>query len=104
MVPSAARTLHHPRKVTGLEQGARLRAARRELLDWTKDALRAAPLFFWHAEVLRHSCERKTVLVTGGLQRILGAIGPKRTSVVAPHMSAFGVKADMPFCTVYVCF
>jgi hypothetical protein len=42
--------------------------------------------------------------VTGGLQRILGAIGPKRTSVVAPHMSAFGVKADMPFCTVYVCF
>src|SRR5215510_4542851 len=27
-------------------------------------------------------------------------MGPKRTSVVAPHMSAFGGKADMPFCTV----
>src|SRR5262249_27707467 len=58
MVPSAARTLYHPREVTGLEQGARLRAARREVLDRTKDALRTAPLFFWHAEVLRLSCER----------------------------------------------
>src|SRR5262249_10292427 len=70
MVPSAARTLYHPREVTGLEQGARLRAARRELLDRTKDALRTAPLFFWHAEVLRHACERMTALVTGGLQCI----------------------------------
>src|SRR5262249_55440117 len=26
------------------------------------------------------------------------AISPKRTSLVAPHMSAFGGKADMPFC------
>ncbi len=26
------------------------------------------------------------------------AIGPKRTSLVAPHMSAFRGKADMPFC------
>jgi len=26
------------------------------------------------------------------------AIGPKRTSLVAPHMSAFGGKADMAFC------
>ena len=25
----------------------------------------------------------------------MSAIGPKRTSVVAPHMSAFGGKADM---------
>jgi hypothetical protein len=24
------------------------------------------------------------------------AIGPKRTSLAAPHMSAFGGKADMP--------
>ena len=23
---------------------------------------------------------------------------------VAPHMSAFGGKADMPFCTAHVCF
>jgi len=26
----------------------------------------------------------------------MSAIGPKRTSVFAPHMSAFGGKADMP--------
>ena len=26
------------------------------------------------------------------------AIGPKRTSLVAPHMSAFEGKADMAFC------
>ena len=26
------------------------------------------------------------------------AIGPKRTSLVAPHMSAFGGKADIAFC------
>jgi hypothetical protein len=25
----------------------------------------------------------------------MSAIGPKRTSLVAPHMSAFGGKADM---------
>jgi hypothetical protein len=27
----------------------------------------------------------------------MSAIGPKRTSLVAPHMSAFGGKADMMF-------
>jgi len=32
------------------------------------------------------------------------AFGPKRTSLVAPHMSAFGGKADMPFCVANVCF
>jgi hypothetical protein len=50
----------------------------------------------------------------------MSAIGPKRTSAPAPHMSAFGgkadmtvcgksafavaigYKADMPFCTAYV--
>ena len=32
------------------------------------------------------------------------AFGPKRTSLVAPHMSAFRGKADMPFCTAHVCF
>ena len=32
------------------------------------------------------------------------AFGTKRTSVVALHMSAFGGKADMPFCSAYVCF
>jgi hypothetical protein len=28
----------------------------------------------------------------------MSAIGPKRTSLVAPHMSAFGGKADMTVC------
>jgi len=27
----------------------------------------------------------------------MSAIGPKRTSLAAPHMSAFGGKADMTF-------
>ena len=34
----------------------------------------------------------------------MSAIGTKRTSLVAPHMSAFGGKADMPFCIANVCF
>jgi hypothetical protein len=52
----------------------------------------------------------------------MSAIGPKQTWASAPHMSAFGGKADMdllrkfafavaiggkadmPFCTAYVCF
>jgi hypothetical protein len=28
----------------------------------------------------------------------MSAIGPKQTSLVAPHMSAFGGKADMTIC------
>jgi len=28
----------------------------------------------------------------------MSAIGPKQTSLAAPHMSAFGGKADMAFC------
>ena len=36
--------------------------------------------------------------------RPMSAIGTKRTSLFAPHMSAFGGKADMPFCTAHVCF
>ena len=28
----------------------------------------------------------------------MSAIGPKQTSLVAPHMSAFGGKADMAVC------
>ena len=28
----------------------------------------------------------------------MSAIGPKRTSLIAQHMSAFGGKADMTFC------
>jgi len=34
----------------------------------------------------------------------MSAIGPKRTSLVAPHMSAFGGKADMTFCGAHACF
>jgi hypothetical protein len=34
----------------------------------------------------------------------MSAIGPKRTSLVALHMSAFGGKADMTFCAAHVCF
>jgi len=30
----------------------------------------------------------------------MSASGPKRTSPVAPHMSAFGSKADMAFCGI----
>jgi hypothetical protein len=29
----------------------------------------------------------------------MSAVGPKRTSLVAPHMSAFGSKADSPHIT-----
>ena len=34
----------------------------------------------------------------------MSAIGTKRTSRVAPHMSAVGGKADMPFCAAHVRF
>ena len=34
----------------------------------------------------------------------MSAIGTKRTYRVAPHMSAFGGKADMAFCAAHVCF
>src|SRR5262249_62025507 len=34
----------------------------------------------------------------------MSAFGPKRTSLAAPQMSAFGRKADIPFCTANVCF
>src|SRR5262249_28729421 len=30
----------------------------------------------------------------------MSAFGPKRTSLAAPHMSAFGCKADMAFCGI----
>src|SRR5215475_10630475 len=36
--------------------------------------------------------------------QLMSASGPKRTSLVAPHMSAFGGKVDMPGCTAHVCF
>src|SRR6478672_5536303 len=30
----------------------------------------------------------------------MSALGPKRTSLIAPHMFAFGVRADMAFCGI----
>jgi uncharacterized protein (DUF1501 family) len=36
----------------------------------------------------------------GVLLHDMSAYGPKRTFPVAPHMSAFGGKADIPFCTL----
>jgi len=35
---------------------------------------------------------------------VMSAYGPERTSQVAPHMSAFGGKADNTFCSASVCF
>ena len=35
---------------------------------------------------------------------LMSAIGTKRTSPSASHMSAIGGKADMAFCAAYVCF
>jgi hypothetical protein len=32
----------------------------------------------------------------------MSAIGPKRTFLFAPHMSAFGSKADMAYCSANV--
>ena len=34
----------------------------------------------------------------------MSAIGTKQTFHFAPHMSAFGGKADMTFCAAHVCF
>ena len=36
------------------------------------------------------------------IDRAMSAIGTKRTSLVAPHMSAFGGRADMTFCAARV--
>ena len=51
----------------------------------------------------QHLSERKSFVILGAdevnEQRLaMSAIGPKRTSLVAPHMSAFGGKADMTIC------
>ena len=50
-----------------------------------------------------------SALDNSGRSRILARDGlsandTKRTSLVAPHMSAFGGKADMTFCTAHVRF
>jgi hypothetical protein len=39
-----------------------------------------------------------------GVRRVpMSAIGPWQTWITAPHMSAFGGRADMPVCTANVC-
>ena len=49
-----------------------------------------------HANQAAGSCEHQNrALAAGPEYRIMSAIGTKRTSLVAPHMSAFGGKADM---------
>jgi hypothetical protein len=40
----------------------------------------------------------------GDRMKAMSAIGTKQTGASAPHMSAFGSKADMFFCTAHVCF
>jgi hypothetical protein len=37
-----------------------------------------------------------------GCCRYMSPFGPERTSLVTPHMSAFGAKADIPSCTAHV--
>jgi hypothetical protein len=46
-----------------------------------------------------------TITTSGGdrVNATMSAIGPKQTSLVALHMSAFGGEADMRFCGAYVC-
>jgi hypothetical protein len=43
-------------------------------------------------------------LIFGLGKYAMSASGPKRTSVIALHMSAFGDKADMRVCIAHVCF
>jgi hypothetical protein len=50
------------------------------------------------------SSPKLTAAYTSLVMYPMSAIGPKRTSLVAPHMSAFGGKADMTFCGANVCF
>jgi hypothetical protein len=49
------------------------------------------------ARHLAHDPEQLWVALAG-----MSAIGTKQTSPSALHMSAFGGKADMPFCTANV--
>jgi len=41
--------------------------------------------------------------IAGFYRTVMSVNGPKRTSLVAPQMSAFGGKADMSFCAANVC-
>src|SRR5262245_60096535 len=50
------------------------------------------PLHFWRQGALS-ACS-----ACDGHTSTMSAIGPKRTSLAAPHTSAFGGKADMGYC------
>jgi hypothetical protein len=52
-----------------------------------------APLISFQAEAYQFSA--LTLKLTSRLHRKMSAYGPKRTFLVAPHMSAFGGKADI---------
>jgi hypothetical protein len=54
----------------------------------------------WRQNLFIAACR----LRDGGTGELMSAIGPKRTSLAAPHMSAFGGKADMTFCAANVCY
>ena len=80
-----------------------------------KEAMKATIIFIkskspHSSHPLMASCMRpfydgRVGLRIAGMQpSIMSAIGTKRTSLVAPHMSAFGVRADMTFCIAHVCF
>jgi len=43
-----------------------------------------------------------TIYLTLAVAMQMSAFGPKRTSVVAAHTSAFGGKADMGYCSTNV--
>jgi len=43
------------------------------------------------------------IALSNGALGAMSAIGPKRTSANAPHMSAFGGRADMTLCGANLC-
>jgi len=62
----------------------------------------------WHVVHRKNGCTlwRRITFpsATGMPRRRFAQVGPKRTSLVASHMSALGGKADMPYCGANVCF
>jgi hypothetical protein len=57
---------------------------------------KSAPISKQHLEIARPTVDELDIL------KMMSAIGPKQSSLVAPHMSAFGDKADMTFRAEYV--
>ena len=101
-------------------------APTKSLRTWTDDELRAlakatkrnGARHTWRAPCFDHLrnpvCRRLGYLLpalracwrtcrTGKTKSAMSAFGPKQTCPSAPHMSAFGGKADMTFCGAHVC-